>query len=87
MNLNYIEISIEEKTSLDVSISVSEELSTDVTVNGYVTRPTQEKSVTPTQEQQTVLPDDGYYLSSVTVEPIPENYGLITYNGYSIMVS
>ena len=49
---------------------------------------TQAKTVTPSAETQTIIADDGYAgLSSVTVSPIPDNYGLITYNGSYILVS
>ena len=43
--------------------------------------------VTPTRYTQT-LPTEGKLLSAdVIVNPIPSNYGLITYNGSFIMVS
>lgn len=43
--------------------------------------------ITPTQEMQT-LPTAGELCSeNIVVNPIPQNYGLITYNGYSIKVS
>ena len=43
--------------------------------------------VTPTRSQQ-VLPTSGYAMSdNVTVEPIPSNYGLITWNGAVLTVS
>ena len=59
-------------------------LVTDVT--GTVTL--QDKSVTPTQSTQTVQADAGYTgLGTVTVNPIPSNYGLITYNGSILTVS
>ncbi len=39
----------------------------------------QTKKITPTKEQQSVVPDaDNYGLSSVTVEAIPENYQDVT---------
>lgn len=48
----------------------------------------QSKTATPTESSQTIAADSGYDgLSQVTVNPIPTNYGLITYNGSSLMVS
>lgn len=48
----------------------------------------QEKTVTPTQNTQVVLPDTGKDgLSKVTVNPIPSNYGLITWDGSVLTVS
>lgn len=41
-----------------------------------------------TQEEQILLPDSQYDgLSQVTVNPIPSNYGLITWNGSILTVS
>ena len=41
----------------------------------YVSPTTQEKTITPTKEEQNVLPDDGIFaLSKVTVNPIPDEY-------------
>lgn len=49
---------------------------------------TQAKTVTPSAETQEIYADDGFAgLSKVTVNPIPQNYGLITYNGSYILVS
>lgn len=48
----------------------------------------QEKIVVPGAEEQTITADVGFGgLSSVTISPIPQNYGLITYNGSTITVS
>lgn len=48
---------------------------------------TGEYSVTPTNSAQT-LSTAGYALrSDITIEAIPSNYGLITYNGSTITVS
>ena len=52
---------------------------------GYIL---QEKVVVPGAEEQTITADIGFGgLSSVTISPIPQNYGLITYDGSTITVS
>lgn len=43
--------------------------------------------VTPTQETQTLDTAGLVMAEPVVVHPIPENYGLITWNGYSLRVS
>lgn len=48
----------------------------------------QDKTVTPTQSEQTIRADAGYNgLSSVKVNPIPSNYGLVTWNGSVLTIS
>lgn len=43
--------------------------------------------VIPSQERQTLQTKHLSMAENVTVEPIPSNYGLITYNGFGITVS
>lgn len=43
--------------------------------------------VTPTQQQQILETADKLMLSNVTINPIPSNYGLITWNGSTLTVS
>lgn len=46
-----------------------------------------EYEITPSREEQ-ILPTAGSALSQdIVVHAIPQNYGLITYNGFEIMVS
>ena len=48
---------------------------------------TGEYTVTPSQEQQ-ILETDGLLMDgNVIVNPIPSNYGLITWDGSTLMVS
>jgi hypothetical protein len=42
---------------------------------------------TPTQETQTVITAEKLLLENIVINPIPQNYGLITYNGSFITVS
>ena len=49
---------------------------------------TQEKTVVPSDEAQDVFPDAGYSaLSKVVVQPVPSNYGKITWNGIYILIT
>lgn len=43
--------------------------------------------VTPTEETQTLDTDSKYLTANVIVNPIPTNYGLITWNGTTLTVS
>lgn len=54
----------------------------------YATSNLTEGSATPTQSTQVINPPTGYNgFSKFTVNPIPSNYGLITYNGSVLTVS
>jgi hypothetical protein len=53
-----------------------------------ITLPLQEKNAIPSMEEQIITADVGFGgLSSVKIAPIPQNYGLITYDGSTITVS
>lgn len=43
--------------------------------------------VTPTQEEQTLLTNGLLMQADVIINPIPSNYGLITWNGSTLTVS
>lgn len=48
----------------------------------------QDKTVDPTNEVQTIVADEDYGgLGTVVVNPIPKNYGLVSYNGAIITIS
>lgn len=48
----------------------------------------QVREVTPTNEEQTITPEEGYAgMRQVLVHKIPSNYGKITYDGAKIIVS
>ena len=48
---------------------------------------TGEYTITPSAETQTLQTDNLRMTENVTVNPIPSNYGLITWNGAGIKVS
>ena len=55
----------------------------------YVERPAYEGpvSVTPSADLQVLQTKDLRMTENITVNPIPQNYGLITWNGSTITVS
>ena len=73
-----------------VGMTVSENSATTLNVDGEVFSPKTyhgSYSVTPSSDGQ-VLPTAGMALrEDIVVDPIPSNYGLITWNGSTITVS
>lgn len=48
---------------------------------------TGETHITPTQSQQILETRDLFLTENITIDPIPNNYGLITWNGSVLTVS
>lgn len=76
-NINFI---IEdEQTEVEVSVSEATAVIADTYTGDY--------EFTPTQETQ-IAPTGGYYLEQdIVINPIPSNYGLITWDGATLTVS
>lgn len=68
------------QVSIPVSIAASYNVAHHETYEGPY-------EFTPTQETQTVQAADMVLLENIIINPIPQNYGLITYNGAYITVS
>lgn len=64
-------------------------ISGQLTVPQYVLPPAYGGTyeVTPSQETQILETDALYMRGNITINPIPHNYGLITYDGSGIRVS
>lgn len=75
--------------------TISGSLSGSGTITGSLTIPQSilppsyegEYEVTPTQQTQTLETDSLYMRGNITINPIPSNYGLITWNGSTLTVS
>lgn len=47
-----------------------------------------EMEVTPTAEDQRILPEEGYIgIKAITVKAIPNNYGLVTWTGAVLTIT
>ena len=75
--------------------TISGKLSAPATLQGKLTVPlyvlppayTGSYEVTPSDTEQ-VLETDAFYMNgNITINPIPSNYGLITWNGSTLTVS
>lgn len=86
---------MEKKMTVDVSPALDLKVSTpwsanigmDMAVHVDGTPYTGQTAVTPSDTRQ-VLPTSGTLLTQdITIEPIPQNYGLITWNGSTLTVS
>ena len=78
-------ISAEAKLN-DNLVQVSAELTTDV-LSGKAAIYDGEYSFTPTQSTQTIGIKGKVAKNNITINPIPSNYGLITWNGAVLTVS
>ena len=70
-------------------LSAAKDISGTLTVPQYVLPPsyTGPYEVTPSAETQTLETDSLYMRGNVIINPIPSNYGLITWNGSTLTVS
>lgn len=90
MIINPIVVDMDVGQTLEIPMEVMSvqtfdmDVGTAIRISGKM----QQKSVTPTQEEQIVLADSQYDgLSKVTINPIPSNYGLISWDGSILTVS
>lgn len=85
-----IEMRVIEDETIKLDIADNETIKLDITEIGYPVYPENYKgsyTVTPSRNKK-VLKVGGMMASEdITVEPIPNNYGLITWNGAFITVS
>ena len=93
MSLNnpmVVPISVSSSQS-EISLGVSEPTTVEMTVSGlvYVDYPHYEgeTTVTPTQETQVLQTIGTLVTDNITINPIPNNYGLISWNGSVLTVS
>lgn len=75
---------------LDVDMSMMEfqaDLNVSIQTGGGLPEYTGPTEVTPTQETQVLETQNRSVLDNIIINPIPSNYGLITWNGSTLTVS
>ena len=88
--MNDIALHVENVTGVKLTVSEGETASLDIGGSFYAVGPPfydGPYEVTPSEEEQ-VIPIEGMRASQdVTINPIPSNYGLITWDGSRLRVS
>ena len=81
----YIINDVEAECKIDKTYDGEPEIVEQIHIEGdYYDGPT---AVTPTQEAQVLNTMGKTVTQNITIEPIPQNYGLITWDGRKITVS
>lgn len=90
--LNVLEgnIILSPKVSLSGTIGIAKaQITGDIIYNGRL-HPTEYQGsyeIIPSQETQVLSTKDNIMTDNLVIKPIPDNYGLITWNGAYLMVS
>ena len=82
-----IKLKVQDTTVRLKAVDDTISLKTQTGIPIYPTHYTGAYEVTPSAETQTLSTEGLMMTSNVVVNPIPSNYGLITYNGSVITVS
>ena len=84
-------IKVGDSTAVSVSVGASDDLPVGIGEKTYIGTTCPEYagsySVTPSQEAQYLQTAGKRMADNVRVDPIPSNYGLITWNGSTLTVS
>lgn len=75
--------------TLQGALSAPQKIEGQLTIPNAILPPSYEGpyEVTPCAEEQTLETNALYMTGDITINPIPNNYGLITYDGSTITVS
>ena len=85
-----INLSVDEAENVEFEVDDGEEFGLDLEANIEVVGGdpyTGTYTVTPSTQTQTLQTASLFMASNVTINPIPSNYGLITWNGSALTVS
>lgn len=84
-----VDMDVVASEAISMVVSTSDQIDMDVGTSISIARiRLQEKESTPSNVVQTIVPDEAFDgLRHVIINPIPSNYGLITWNGSTLTVS